>query len=474
MTSQGIRKGNLGILVGGGPAPGINSVIAAATIRARLAGVQVIGIQDGFRNLMTGELLHVDGVRARNLDIRDVSRVHFRGGSFLGISRANPTVNPESSQKPPMEIVIDTLHRLGITMLITIGGDDTAYSAAELSNATGEGVHVVHVPKTIDNDLKLPGLVDTFGYQTARHVGTQLVRDLMTDAETSTRWYFAIAMGRKAGHLALGIGKAAGATVTIIPEEFTQKDKDGNDTKVEFDDIINTLVGAIIKRRASDRGHGVVVIAEGVLLNLNPKTIPKAAKKEIESAGFDAHGHLRLANIDIGGLIRSGVYARFKQIPGFDPPSIQAKNVGYELRCVDPIPFDIEYTRDLGYCAAKHLLENGDRVVVALDRGHFTPMSFDDLYDPKTNRTAVRMVDTESARYAIARRYMVRIRRDDFDSTDPSKINMLERMARICGLSPDEFRAEFMPLTRFEKPPLDLERSACEGSEGDLLHGVQR
>ena len=78
----------------------------------------------------------------------------------------------------------------------------------------------MHVPKTIDNDLDLPPHVDTFGFQTARHFGVEIVKNLMVDAKTTSRWYFVIAMGRKAGHLALGIGKAAGATLTLIPEEF--------------------------------------------------------------------------------------------------------------------------------------------------------------------------------------------------------------------------------------------------------------
>ena len=82
----------------------------------------------------------------------------------------------------------------------------------------------MHVPKTIDNDLDLPPHIDTFGFQTARHIGVEIVKNLMVDAHTTSRWYFVIAMGRKAGHLALGIGKAAGATLTLIPEEFGSHD----------------------------------------------------------------------------------------------------------------------------------------------------------------------------------------------------------------------------------------------------------
>ncbi|HSO36223.1 MAG TPA: 6-phosphofructokinase, partial [Labilithrix sp.] len=192
----------LAILVGGGPAPGINSVIGAATIRANLSGVEVLGVQDGFKWLIEG-----DTSRVTPLTIADTSRIHFRGGSTLGISRANPTKSPELLAR-----CLDTLNRLGVGMLITIGGDDTCFSSSSLAKASRGKLRVVHVPKTIDNDLDLPQDVYTFGFQTARHIGVEIVKNLMVDAKTTSRWYFVVAMGRKAGHLALGIGKSAGAT----------------------------------------------------------------------------------------------------------------------------------------------------------------------------------------------------------------------------------------------------------------------
>ncbi|MGH7187539.1 MAG: 6-phosphofructokinase, partial [Pseudomonadota bacterium] len=220
----------LGILVGGGPAPGINSVIGAATIRAALAGYDVLGIEDGFEWLMQGDSGHV-----RPLTIDGVSRIHFRGGSHIGISRANPTLDPQH-----LENTVISLLRLNVSQLITIGGDDTAYSAMKLEQKAAGRIHVVHVPKTIDNDLDLPPYVDTFGFQTARHIGVDIVKNLMVDAKTTSRWYFVIAMGRKAGHLALGIGKAAGATLTLIPEEFPEGG-------VRLKTLVDTLVGSIIK-----------------------------------------------------------------------------------------------------------------------------------------------------------------------------------------------------------------------------------
>src|SRR5215475_6513488 len=134
--------GKVAILCGGGPAPGINSVIGAATIRANLGGLRVLGIRDGFKRLMAG-----DERCCVPLSIEDVSRIHFTGGSYLGISRANPTRDERS-----LERVTQVLNRLEVDQLITIGGDDTAYSAMRLADHAGGRLRVVHVPKTIDND----------------------------------------------------------------------------------------------------------------------------------------------------------------------------------------------------------------------------------------------------------------------------------------------------------------------------------
>jgi 6-phosphofructokinase len=318
----------LGILVGGGPAPGINSVIAAATIRAELDGIDVVGIRDGFQWIMKGDTDHVTPLTTDH-----VSRIHFRGGSHIGISRANPTVSTEY-----LENAVRSLLHLNITKLITNGGDDTAHSAKRLEAQAAGRMRVVHVPKSIDNDLDLPAYVDTFGYQTARHYGEAIVQNLMTDAKTTSRWYFVIAMGRKAGHLALGIGKSAGATLTLIPEEFAEGE-------VKLKAIVDTLAGAVIKRLSYDRSDGVAVIAEGLVLSLSTEDL--AELKDVER---DAHGHVRIAEVNIGEILKAQVQERLKQL-GIKV-TIVPKNIGYELRCADPVPYDMEYTRDLGYCAA--------------------------------------------------------------------------------------------------------------------------
>ena len=185
------------------------------------------------------------------LGINEVSRIHFRGGSHLGISRANPTTNKEL-----LENVVQSLLRLNVSMLITIGGDDTAFSAMKVEEQSNGRIRVVHVPKTIDNDLDLPPHVDTFGFQTARHIGVEIMKNLMVDAKTTSRWYFVVAMGRKAGHLALGIGKAAGATLTLIPEEFSGQKRPREDHRRHAgrrDHQATELRAA--RRRGGDRGR---------------------------------------------------------------------------------------------------------------------------------------------------------------------------------------------------------------------------
>ena len=421
------QQKSLAILVGGGPAPGINSVISSATIRAVLEGVEVTGIRDGFEWIMQGNIEHV-----APLTIEEVSRIHFRGGSYIGISRANPTLDPQH-----LENTVISLLRLNVSRLITIGGDDTAYSAMKLVEKAEGRIRVVHVPKTIDNDLDLPAHVDTFGYQTARHYGVEIVKNLMVDARTTSRWYFIVAMGRKTGHLALGIGKAAGATLTLIPEEFLGH-------QIRFKAIVDTLVGAILKRLSYGRRDGVAVIAEGLVEGLDPSEL-----EGLEDVERDAHGNVRIAEVNIGEILKVAVQQRLKEF-GIKT-TIVAKNIGYELRCADPIPFDLEYTRDLGYCATKCLLSGGHSVMISMQGGHFVPIPFEELINPATGRAKVRMVDIHSTRYAIARRYMLRLRRDDFE--DPHE---LAKFAATAGMSLADFRKEFGYLIEWELPAARL------------------
>ena len=414
----------LGILVGGGPAPGINSVIAAASIRSILETVEVIGIRDGFESLMQG-----DSPRVTPLTIDAVTRIHVRGGSALGTSRANPARKAES-----IAAVLKSIEKLNVTSLITIGGDDTAFSAMTISKASAGKVRVVHVPKTIDNDLSLPPDVDTFGFQTARHVGVGLVQNLITDARTTSRWYLVIAMGRTAGHLALGIGKAAGATLTLIPEEFP------NPT-IRLRELVDTLAIAIVKRWSEGRKYGVAVLAEGIALRL-----PQEDLKDLTGVERDDHDHVRLSELPFGNILRDALSKRLKEF-GITI-TVVSKDIGYELRCADPIPMDMEYCRDLGYCAAKYILGGGDAAMVSIQGGHFKAIPFSEMLDPVTGKTKVRLVDIHSARYAIARRYMIRLRRDDFGNPEA-----IANVAAMCKMTPELFTSNFHYLVENEPPP---------------------
>ena len=404
----------LGILVGGGPAPGINAVISAATIEALNEGFDVIGIRDGFRHLVRR-----DPSTLRPLTIDDVSRVHLLGGSILGTSRENPTTSPEATRA-----VIETLQQAGITHLVTIGGDDTALSSRYVSEYSTDTIHSVHVPKTIDNDLPLPPHVPTFGFETARHVGVELVRNLMEDARSTRRWYIIVAMGRKAGHLALGIGKAAGATLTIVAEEYSS-------AQVPFAAICDIVEGAIIKRRAMGRHFGVAVLAEGLIDKLDPAEL--AGLEDVER---DEHGHVRFAEVDLARKVKAEVQGRLSE-RGLRV-TITNKNVGYELRCADPIPFDAEYCRDLGYSAVRFLLGGGSGAMVSIQRGRLVPIPFDDLKEPETGKTKVRLVDTNSEGFRVARAYMIRLEGEDF-----AHAAWVDQLADAAHLTPGAFRERF-------------------------------
>jgi 6-phosphofructokinase 1 len=410
---MGVPK-RLGILVGGGPAPGINAVISAATIEALNQGFEVIGIRDGFKHLVRR-----DRAGLLPLTIEDVSRVHLLGGSMLGTSRENPTTSAEATRA-----VIETLQQAGITHLVTIGGDDTALSLRHVSEHSTGVIHSVHVPKTIDNDLPLPPHVPTFGFQTARHVGVELVRNLMDDARSTRRWYVVVAMGRKAGHLALGIGKAAGATLTLIAEEYSSP-------FVPFSTICDTVEGAIVKRRAMGHQFGVAVLGEGLIDKLDP-----AELAELEDVERDEHGHVRFAEVDLARKVKVEVQGRLSE-RGLRV-TITHKNVGYELRCADPIPFDAEYCRDLGYSAVRFLLDGGSGAMVSIQGGRLVPIPFDDLQDPDTGRTKVRFVDTNSEGFRVARAYMIRLEAGDF-----AHAAWVDRLAEAAQLTPGVFRQRF-------------------------------
>ncbi len=409
-------KGNLGILVGGGPAPGLNGVISAVTIEARKNGLNVYGIMDGYKWLVKGdenELMN----NIRKLEIHDVSRIHFDGGSILRTSRTNPV-----KEKDGVENALKMLRKLDIGYMVTTGGDDTAYGASQIAKAAGGKIKFAHVPKTIDNDLPLPNNLPTFGYQTARDLGAVLVKNLMEESRTTNRWYIVVVMGRNAGHLALGVAKSAGATLAIIPEEL---EGPGMVSVERVSDIFQT---AIYKRRALGRNYGVLVIAEGVAGKLNPEELKQFQGANLE---MDSFGHIQLADIELGKLIKNVTEKRFAE-RGEKIRFVEI-NIGYVLRCADPIPYDQEYTRDLGYNAVRYLLSKDPahqgNAMITVDNGKLIPLQFEKMIDPKTRKTAVRLVDIHSDSYEVARNYMVRLEKEDLQN--PTLLAAMSEAAKM-------------------------------------------
>lgn len=402
----------LAIVVGGGPAPGINGVISAVTFEANKQGLEVVGIYDGFQWLSKGDTSH-----ACPLDSNEITRIHMRGGSILRTSRDNPTKSPEK-----MANVVKALAALGIRYLVTIGGDDTAFTATKVEEEAGGTISVCHVPKTIDNDLPLPQGVPTFGFETARQLGTQLVENIMEDARTAGRWYFVVAMGRSAGYLALGMGMGAGATLTLIPEELGEN--------ISFNKVLAILEGSIIKRRAAGKNHGVAVIAEGVAIRFNPEDLTF-----LKDVPRDDHGNIRLAEIPLGDFLKKNVV---EDLAGMGiKATVIAKDIGYELRCNPPISFDREYTRYLGYSAVQFLVSGGSGAMIMLKDGKNVPIKFTDLLDAKTGKTRIRTVDTNSDDYKMARHYMIRLEKKDLEGES------LKKLSATAHMTPEAFKKRF-------------------------------
>jgi ATP-dependent phosphofructokinase / diphosphate-dependent phosphofructokinase len=408
----------LAILVGGGPAPGINAVISAAAIEARNRGLRVLGLLDGYKWLMRGDLSHV-----QELDIGEVSRIHFEGGSILRTSRANPTQSPESLRQ-----VAESLQRLEVSYLVTIGGNDTAFASARIAATHTGTLAVAHVPKTIDNDLPLPEDVPTFGFTTAVNLGKDLVRNLMQDAATTEKWFFVTVMGRHAGHLTLGIGGAAGATLMLVGEEFPGE-------RLPLAHVADILEGAIIKRRAHGRAHGVALLAEGILEKLDPETVGPVS--------YDTYGNVRLSDLELARRLKERVSASLAA-RGIEA-SITAKDLGYELRCAPPGGYDIQYARSLGYAATRFLLMGGTEAMVTIQGGRLVPVPFRELLDPRTGRVRLRYADVSSEAYRTLYAYMIRLKREDFDHPEH-----LAALARASGLDETTFAERFGYLVAHE------------------------
>jgi len=234
----------------------------------------------------------------------------------------------------------------------------------------------------------------------------------------------------------LGIGKAAAAALTVIPEEFRGQ-------PVTAEAVADIIIGAVIKRHAQGQHYGVAVLAEGLMESMGEKglisAVPGGSLDRYGKVSRDDHGHLRLGDIEFGRLMKDLVTARLEQL-GLKMRLID-KDLGYELRCADPIPFDAEYTRDLGYGAVKFLLSPDAGkfgAVISFEDGKMVPLEFEKMLDPQTGRFQVRKVNVEGESYECACHYMIRLEKADFQD-----VAQLDKLAAVVAMTPEQFRARF-------------------------------
>ena len=306
----------LGVLTGGGDCPGLNPVIRAVTRRAIQAGMTVIGIRNGWKGLIEG---HVTP-----LDLESVSGILPKGGTILGTSRTNPYKRPEDIQR-----LRETVARLKLDALIAIGGEDTLGVAAKLAN---EGVKLVGVPKTIDNDLSMTDF--TFGFDTAVNVAMEAIDRLHTTAESHHRIMVAEVMGRHAGWIATYAGIAGGADFILIPEQ-----------PIDIDEVCDVIK----KRHSRGKDFSIIVVAEGAQF--------KQASNVVQEQKLDEFGHVRLGGI--GDLLGKMIEER----TGFET---RVTVLGHIQRGGSPTAFDRVLGTRFGVKAVELVLEGRFGSMVSL------------------------------------------------------------------------------------------------------------
>ena len=326
------------ILCGGGPAPGMNTVVCSVAKTFLAKGFRVIGLHGGYSGLFN------QSPRIEDLDFYKADAYFNRGGSYLQMSRFKPT-DFDFENNFNLSLFQDN----NIKLLVTVGGDDTASTAnriAKFLEAKNYSISNIHIPKTIDNDLPLPENAPTFGFNSAKDEGAHIARTVYEDARTSGNWLIISAMGRSAGHLALGIGEATHCPMTIIPEMF-------NKTEISIDKIIKLTLSAIIKRKILGIPYGTVVVAEGVFHDLDPEDI-KATGAQLT---YDEHGHPELGKISKAVMFNDMLEKEFAKI------GLKVKTrpieIGYDVRCQDPIAYDLTYCTELAM-GAYELFEKGE------------------------------------------------------------------------------------------------------------------
>lgn len=377
------------ILCAGGPAPGINTVIATVTKRFLSDGFRVLGLNYGYKTLFTAKQDFIE----LTYDLAD--RIFDKGGSYLKMSRYKPK-NEEFNS--------DFFEKQNVKLLVTIGGDDTASTANRISNFLAEKnikIQNIHVPKTIDNDLPLPDNIPTFGYHTAKNEGVRIGKTILEDARTSDGWFVVSAMGREAGHLAIGIGLACHYPMIIIPEMFFN-------TEITFDKIIKMIISSMIKRELMGINYGVAIISEGVFHYLS--------SSEINNCGitftYDEHGHPELGNVSKAHIFNVLLQLELKKLKlKFRS---RPEEVGYELRCIEPIAYDLKYCTNLG-SGVKHLFDRGESqcIVLSTANDEIKPLYMKDIANEK-GVIVPRLVDAKSERFLLTLRSFEYIASTDY------------------------------------------------------------
>lgn len=317
----------VGILTGGGDAPGLNAVIRAVVRRSLPRGYRMTGLRQGWRGLLEKNTVE--------LDAKAIGGILHRGGTILGTSRTNPYKNERDAR-----LAEANFKALGLHALIAIGGEDTLGVAAKLSAA---GLKVVGVPKTIDNDLS--GTDTTFGFDTAVSIATEAVDRLHSTAESHDRVIVCEVMGRHAGWIALHAGMAGGADYILVPERPID---------------LNAVCAAIGRRRARGINFSIIVAAEGAVLPEGE--ITKDAEK-------DAFGHVKLGGI--GERLAKAI----EQRTGFETRSVQ---LGHVQRGGTPTAFDRWLGSRYGLLAADMVNDGQFGMMAAYRGGVFVPVPLAD------------------------------------------------------------------------------------------------
>lgn len=359
------------ILAGGGPAPGINTVISTVAKVFLRSGYRVIGLHGGYKSLFS------DNPEMIEFNFEFADDIQKQGGSAIQMSRHKPKDH---------EFTTQFFIKHNVKLLVTIGGDDTASTANRISKFLAHNnfkIQNIHVPKTIDNDLPLPEGSPTFGYYSAKDEGVRIAQTVYEDARTSGNWFVVSAMGREAGHLAFGIGAACHYPMIIIPEMF-------NKTEVTFDKITRLIISSMVKRRLLGISYGVAIVSEGVFHFMTDE--------EIVSSGvnftFDDHGHPELGNVSKAHIYNMLLQYKLKEL-GINIKS-RPVELGYELRCVRPTAFDLMYCGLLGY-GVKVLFDQGvsGAMVTSNPAGEVVALYLKDVAD-ENGKVKPRLVDMDS------------------------------------------------------------------------------